>query len=153
MRNTGAQCKTLKASTELRNSLESAGNHKRYASNEILFREDDGNAGVFFLLKGKVLMSVKNLPKLDRLFSTGSVLGLPSTFTGHPYSLTALAVTEAEIVQVPQEAFLQLMRERPDLCGEAAEMLGREVNFIHSALAERRKRSVARKLACETAVS
>ena len=92
-------------------------------------------------------MSVKGLPKLDRLFSVGSVLGLPSTFTGHAYSLTAQAVTEADVVHVPAEAFLQLMRERADLCREATEMLGREVTFIQSALAERRKQTASRKLA------
>jgi CRP-like cAMP-binding protein len=67
------------------------------------------------------------------------VLGLPSTFTGHPYSLTATAVTTVEVMYVPQEAFVRLMRERPELCREATEMLGREVTFIRSALAERRR--------------
>ena len=41
------------------------------------------------------------------------------------------------IVHLPREEFLQLMRERPDLCREATDMLGREVTFIQSALAER----------------
>jgi hypothetical protein len=31
------------------------------------------------------------------------------------------------------------MLERPDLCGEATEMLGREMTFIQSALAERQR--------------
>jgi len=31
------------------------------------------------------------------------------------------------------------MRERPDLCREATDMLGRELTFIQSALAERRR--------------
>jgi len=40
---------------------------------------------------------------------------------------------------VPQEEFLQLMREHPDLCREATDMLGRELTFVQSALAERRR--------------
>ncbi len=96
------------------------------------------------LLKGKIRMSVHSLPKLDRVFSAGSVLGLPSTFTGRPYSLTARALTDADVVQVPQEAFLQLMRERPELCREATEMLGREVTFIQGALAERKQATTRR---------
>jgi hypothetical protein len=39
-----------------------------------------------------------------------------------------------------------LMRDRPELCREATEMLGREVTFIQSALAERRKQASSRKL-------
>ncbi|HLY41081.1 MAG TPA: cyclic nucleotide-binding domain-containing protein, partial [Terracidiphilus sp.] len=103
-------------------------------------------AGVYLLMKGKIRMGIRGLPKLDRLLSAGSILGLPSTFTGHGYSLTAQAVTQADVMHVAQDSFLQLMRERPELCREATEMLGREVTFIQSALAERRRLASARKL-------
>lgn len=43
------------------------------------------------------------------------------------------------MIQVDQNAFLDLMRARPDLCRECTDMLGREVTFIQAALAERRK--------------
>lgn len=92
---------------------------------------------MFLVCKGKVLMGVRNMPKLDRAFSTGSLLGLPATFTGRPYSLTALAVVQSDIVHVPRGEFLQLMHEHPDLCREATDMLGCELTFIQSALAER----------------
>jgi CRP-like cAMP-binding protein len=75
-------------------------------------------------------MSVRSLPRLDRLFGSGSVLGLPSSFTGRPYTLTATAITEADVVHVAREDFLLLMLERPDLCREATEMLGRG-NDLH----------------------
>ena len=87
--------------------------------------------------KGKVLIGVRNMPELDRVFLAGSLLGLPATFTGRPYSLTAVTVVQSDIVHLPREEFLQLMRERPDLCREATDMLGREVTFIQSALAKR----------------
>jgi CRP-like cAMP-binding protein len=93
---------------------------------------------VFFVCKGKVVMGVRNLPKLDRFFSAGSLLGLPATFTGDPYRLTAVTVIQSDIVRVPRKEFLQLMREHPDLCREATDMLGCELTFIQSALAERR---------------
>lgn len=84
-------------------------------------------------------MSVRNLPNLDRDFTAGSLLGLPATFTGHPYSLTAVTLTESEVVYVPRDEFLELMREQPDLCREATDILGREVTFIQGALAERHR--------------
>jgi CRP-like cAMP-binding protein len=86
-----------------------------------------------------VLMCVRNMPKLDRFFPTGSLLGLPATFTGRPYSLTALTVVQSEVLHVTRGEFLQLMREHPDLCLEATNMLGRELTFIQSAQAERRR--------------
>jgi len=147
MINVGSQCSFLRGSDELKTSLQPAGRKERFSATQVLFREEDGNTGIYLLLKGKVRMSVRGAPKLDRLFSAGSILGLPSTFTGHPYSLSAEALTEVDALHVPQESFLQLMRERPELCREATEMLGREVTFIQSALAERRKQAAKSKLA------
>ncbi len=146
MTHANAQCKILNVSAELKASLQAAGRKERFASTQVLFHEDGVNIGVFVVLKGKVRMSVKGLPKLDRVFSAGSVLGLPSTFTGHAYSLTAVALTEVDALHVTQDDFLRLMRDQPELCREATEMLGREVTFIQSALAERRKQLATRKL-------
>jgi CRP-like cAMP-binding protein len=146
MTSVGAQCVFLKASPELRGALQSSGQKQHFSAGEVLFREEQDAIGLFLLLKGKVRMSVKSIPKLNRQFSAGSLMGLPSTFTGHPYSLSAQAITDAEVLHVPCEPFLQLMRDRSELCREATEMLGREVTFIQSALVERRKQGSSRKL-------
>jgi CRP-like cAMP-binding protein len=135
----GTKNQILNASDALKACLAEVGAKQKFSATTILFREDGDNTGVFLVITGKVCLSVRSLPKLDRQFGSGSVLGLPSTFTGHPYSLTATAVTAVEAMYVPQDAFVRLMRERPGLCREATEMLGREVTFIQSALAERRK--------------
>jgi CRP-like cAMP-binding protein len=145
MNTVGAQCNFLKASAPLKDGLQISGRNERYAATQVLFREDDGNAGVFLVVRGKIRMGIRGLPKLDRLLSAGSLLGLPSTFTGHAYSLTAEAVTQADVMHIPQDSFLQLMRERPELCREATQILGREVTFIQSALAERRRLAFAKK--------
>ncbi len=146
MTTVGAQCNFLKASADLKTTLLAAGGKVHFSSGQNLFREEDGNKGVFLVIRGKVCMGVRGLPKLDRLFSAGAVLGLPSTFTGHTYSLSAVCVTEVEALHVEQAAFLQIMRERADLCREATEMLGREVTFIQAALAERRKQAAKNKV-------
>jgi len=146
MTNVGARCNFLKVSAALKSSLEAAGRKERFAASQLLFREDDANNGVFLVLRGRIRMGVSGLPRLDRLFSAGSLLGLPSTFTAHAYSLTAQALNDVEAIHVPQSSFLQLMRERPDLCREATEMLGREVTFIQRALAERRKLAARNKM-------
>jgi CRP-like cAMP-binding protein len=136
----------LAASEDLRSCLEAVGTRQHFDADQFLFQEESTNTGVFLIVRGKVRMSVKGLPKLDRLFPAAAILGLPSTFTGHPYSLTAQTLTDSDIVHVTQEAFVQLMRERPDLCSEATQMLGREVTFIQGALTERRKQAASRKV-------
>jgi len=139
MKNVGPRANILKASEKLTSSLESVGSKRKYPLAHVLFREDGASEGVFLVCKGKVRMGVRNLPKLDRNFGAGSLLGLPSSFTGRPYSLTAVTLAESEILHVPREQFLDLMREQPDLCREATDMLGREVTFIQSALAQRHR--------------
>jgi CRP-like cAMP-binding protein len=137
MKNVGVKSNILKVSDELKAVLESAGRKRDLSAAHVFFREDEESAGVFLVFKGKVLMGMRDMPELDRVFFTGSLLGLPATFTGRPYSLTAVTVVQSVIVHLPREEFLQLMRERPDLCREATDILGREVTFIQSALAKR----------------
>jgi len=140
----GEQSKVLEASDVLKACLSQIGENKHLAAADILFGEHGDNAGVFLVVGGTVCMSVKGLPRLDRLFGSGSVLGLPSSFTGRPYTLTAIATSEVDAVHVPREDFLRLMFERPDLCSEATEILGREMTFIQSALTERRRQTPPR---------
>ena len=141
MANVGTKSKSniLKVSSKLKKSLVTAGAVEHYTSDHRLFEADQKSRGVYLVLKGKVRLSVKDLTKLDRVFSSGSLLGVPATFTGHAYSLAAEAVTDAEVLHVDRKSFLDLMTQQPDLCREATDMLSREVTFIHAALAERRR--------------
>lgn len=89
------------------------------------------------VVTGTVSLQLENMPHLDRFFKAGSLLGLPATFTGNPYSLTAVCVTDCQVVQVSREDFVRLMQEKPELCQEAAAILSHEVGFIQSAVAQR----------------
>ncbi len=143
----GEQNLILRASDLLKASLAEIGKTKNFPAAHVLFGEDEDNVGVFLVAAGIVCMSVKSLPKLDRLFGSGSVLGLPSTFTGRPYTLTAKAITDADVVHVLREDFLLLMLRRPDLCRESTEILGREITFIQSVMAERQRRTLPEAIA------
>ena len=139
MANVGPKANILKVSAQLKKSLMSAGTLESCTANQILFRVDQETAGVYLVVKGKVRLSLPELPKLDRVFTPGSLLGLPATFTGHTYSLDATSITAAEVLHVGRDVFLQLMSGKPEYCREAANILSREVSFIQSALAQRRR--------------
>src|SRR3974377_914301 len=139
MANVGPKANILNVSAKLKNLLLGAGTLQTYPPNRILFQVDQEAVGVYLVMKGKVRLSLPELPKLDRVFSPGSLLGLPATFTGHAYSLDATSVTDAEVLHVGRETFLQLMAGTPEFCREAANMLSREVSFIQGALAARRR--------------
>jgi CRP-like cAMP-binding protein len=139
MANVGPKANILKVSAKLKKSLMSAGALENYPANHCLFEVDQENCGVYLVVKGKVSLSVRDFPKLDRVFTAGSLLGVPATFTGHTYSLAAMTLTQAEILHVERQRFLDLMTEIPEFCREATDMLSREVTFIQAALAERRR--------------
>lgn len=129
----------LTASVEFARALENAGRCESFPSGRALFSLDDENEGVFLIKTGRVCMSVRDRPKLDRVFGPDSLLGVPATFTGQPYSLTAMAVIDTEAVHVLRSDFLQLMQDLPALCREATDMLCKETAFIERAIAERRR--------------
>ena len=138
MKPVGCNCKTLVASLDLQKTLTDSGRTERFRSNSVLFSAGDLNTGVFLVGKGKVCMRVPETAKMDRLFGPGSVLGLPSTFTGSAYSLTAVCIADCKLVHVERETFLELMIARTDSCQEAIQLLGRELAFIPIGVSKQR---------------
>ena len=137
MQNVACLSKTLRASAALRRTIKGIGEVEHFHHASLLFRAGDQNKGVFLVCSGRVCLQVPGAPHLDRVFSAGSLLGLPSTFIGKPYSLTAATVTDCDVVHVCKKGFLDLMSRDLDLCREATDILSREVAFIFSALSER----------------
>jgi len=134
MKRVGQLCQTLLASVDLAKALNGRGEYKHFPSKSFLFHAGDKNEGIFLVCSGKVCLQVPGVPHLDRTFSTGSVVGLPSTFSGNPYSLTAVCVTQCEVARIGRKKFLDLMKAHPDLCRDATDMLSRELAFILSAV-------------------
>jgi CRP-like cAMP-binding protein len=132
MKPVGRLCKTLLASEVLQDALTRAAKPEHFPSESVLFQVDDKNAGVFFVRGGAVRLRVPDTPQYDRTMSSGSVLGLPSTLGGGPYSLTAECITDCEIVHVGKRKFLKMMNARPDLCQEITDILSAELRFILS---------------------
>jgi CRP-like cAMP-binding protein len=137
MKIVGALSKTLHAPAHLRRALKDAGKTDRYPCGSILFHAGDKNIGIFLVRSGRVCLQVPGAPRFDRTFSAGSILGLPSTFIGKPYSLTAACLTDCEVARVGKKQFLELMTRRLDHCRKATDILSREVAFLFSALGER----------------
>lgn len=137
MQNVACLSKALRASAALRRAMKEIGEVEHFHHTSLLFCAGDENNGVFLVRSGRVCLQVPEAPHLDRIFSAGSVLGLPSTFIGKSYSLTAATVTDCDAIHVGKKEFLDLMSRHLDLCREATDVLSREVAFIFSALSKR----------------
>ena len=143
-RNVGNHSKALLAPTPLERAVKSAGEIKHFRSGSVLFDAGDKNRGIFLVCSGTVSLQVPEASHLDRAFSTGSILGLPSAFVGRPYSLTAACLTDCEVAHVGKRKFVELMTRRPALCREATDILSREMSFILSALGKRPYKNVGK---------
>jgi len=86
------------------------------------------------LRQGKVRLSAASQAGDGRLsyrvVGPGYVLGLPALFSGQPYSLTAEALEECVFGFVDRERALELIRQRLDLCFQAADLLAQEVRSL-----------------------
>jgi len=139
MQTVGQKANILRISARFKKTLADSGTLGRFPANSCLFHLDQEPSGVYLVIRGKVRLSLPELPKFDRVFPAGSLLGLPATFTGHTYSLVATSLTDADVLHVERQVFLDLMAAQPEFCREAANILSREVSFIQAALAARRR--------------
>ena len=122
------------APPELRFALEAIGNPVSKTKSSILFRRGDKPVGVFVVRKGKVSLDLDGSKVASRTLGPGSVLGLPATLTGKPYSLTATVARDCELDFIPRRAALRLLHENSFLCFQALRILGSEISDMRGAL-------------------
>jgi len=119
---------------ELAQALDSNANPHSCPAGAVLFRQGQAGEGVLVVRRGKVRLSASSHDGRSRLtyrtVGPGYVLGLPALFSGQPYSLTAEALEECAFGFVEREKALQLVRQRLDLCLQAADLLAREVRAL-----------------------
>lgn len=119
---------------QLAEALDAIANQHSCRSGETLFRQGEPGAGVLVLRQGKVCLYACSPDEHTRLsyrvVGPGYVLGLPALFSGQPYSLTAEALEDSVFGFVDRARALQLVRERLDLCLEAANLLAHEVRQL-----------------------
>lgn len=106
------------------------------AKGSILFRHGDAGIGLYLIRCGKVSLALDGVSHAfpPRVLGAGSVVGLPATVAGSPYSLTAKVVEEAELAFVPREAVVDCLRQNPQLCFEVMDMLSGEISGTRYAL-------------------
>src|SRR5579871_944469 len=89
------------ASSHLCQILECLGEEKTISPGSFLFQRGENCRGAFVVKSGVVKVSIRSHDAgFDRVARAGSVLGLPATMSGKPYSLDAEVLEESRIVQV-----------------------------------------------------
>jgi CRP-like cAMP-binding protein len=119
---------------ELAEALDAIASSHTCTSGEVLFRQGQAADGVLVVRRGKVRLCAGSPDGETRLpyrtVGPGYVLGLPALFSGQPYSLTAEALEECVFGFVERTRALELVRQRLDLCLQAADLLARELRSL-----------------------
>ena len=131
-----ALSRDLLASPDMKNQLERLATIVSRPKGTVLFRRGDAVLGSFLIRRGKVSLRLDGGSSIypTRVFSAGSLVGLPATVSGAPYSLTAEVVEDAELAFVPRESMMDFLRAQPRLCLQVMDLLSGEISEIRSAL-------------------
>jgi CRP-like cAMP-binding protein len=98
-------------------------------SGTVLFRAGEPGSGVFLVRDGQVRLSLGDNPLVypSRELGRGAVIGLPATFSGEPYSLTAEVEQDCEVYFVPRDRLLDLVKRNPEIGVQIARVLSEEI--------------------------
>lgn len=117
-----------KLSPDVYSELRKAARPVFKAQGSILFRTGQPARGAFLVCSGRVRMNLAHSPLYPtRCLGPGSVIGLPATFSGEPYSLTAKADCDCQLNFIPRARLLELLRRNPTVGFQIVRILSEEI--------------------------
>ena len=109
-----------------RTELEASGRLRRYARGDVLFREEDDGSQVMLLQNGRVKVSVSapsGREVILHVFDPGELLGELAAVDGGARSATVTALTDVDVLVLPQAEFLDFLRMHADAAAALLELV------------------------------
>jgi CRP-like cAMP-binding protein len=105
----------------------------------VLFQMGQPCRGAFLIRSGQVQLSMDTASSLypARTVGSGFVVGLPASFSGEPYSLTAEAKTRCRLEFIPRQKLLSLLHQNPDAGFQILRLLSEEIFHIRNVVKNR----------------
>ena len=122
-------------SAELERELRAASRTISKEKGEILFRAGTPARGAFLVKAGRVRLQLDGSPGIypGRTLGAGSLIGLPATVSGEPYSLTAVVLQNCELGFVSRQKLLRLLRSNTLAAMNILQMLSEEIYQMRKA--------------------
>jgi CRP-like cAMP-binding protein len=115
------------------------------AKDSTLFQAGQPAEGAFLVRSGRVRMSLDHAPLYPtRSIGPGNVIGLPATFSGEPYSLTAKAERNCRLDFIPRERLLDLLQCNPEVGFHVVRVLSEEIFQMRKAARAMPRRTKSR---------
>ena len=94
----------------------------------VIFRAGQPVRGAFLIRRGQVAMRPKHPSCFPtRTVGSGRMIGLPATFSGEPYSLTAEAKTDCLLYFISRAMMLSLLRHNPKVGYQIIRILSEDI--------------------------
>lgn len=96
--------------------------------------------GAFLIRSGQVQLSLDHASSLypARTVGSGFIVGLPATFSGEPYSLTAETKSRCRLEFIPRQKLLSLLHQNPDAGVQILRLLSEEIFYIRKLVNNRK---------------
>ena len=78
-----------------------------------------------------LLPTSRGRPQLLDVVGPGSVLGLSESMSGEAYRVTAEAEDHATVAFVPQQGFLEFLREHTEFCMQVVRLLSEDLHGLY----------------------
>lgn len=104
--------------------LSASGVLRRFARDEIVFREGDRGTTMYIVVSGDVLLTTPDQKGVERevmRLSPGDFIGLSQVVLRQPSSVCARAMTDLALVAIPGEAASRLLDRSPRLASDLGE--------------------------------
>jgi len=119
--------------------LASGGVYKKFSPGEIIFNEGVASLYYYQLISGRVRwvnISDEGKEFLQTIVDPGECFGEIPLFDNEPFAATAIADKESVLIRLPRLAFLQLLKENPEIHLEFSKLLCQRIRFKFMVLKE-----------------
>jgi CRP/FNR family transcriptional regulator, anaerobic regulatory protein len=92
-----------------------------FKKNEVLFREGEAVAGIYFIYSGKVKVynsGIQNKTQIVRFAGDGSIVGHRGFGTVNTYPIGAATIEDSTICYIPRSLFFDILQDNPPLTME-----------------------------------
>lgn len=113
--------------------------YKEYSAEEIIFHEEGKCLYYYQLVSGKVRwvnINEEGKEFIQTIIDPGESFGELPLFDDEPYAATAIAVKESTVIRLHKVAFLELLRENPDIHLAFSRLLTQRLRFKFMILKE-----------------
>lgn len=127
-----------------------AGVASTYRKGEAIFKEANTPAGIYYVKRGLVKKFKSSPTGGEQIFyvgTPGELLGYHAVLGERPYSDSAAALVETELIFIPKEVFMGVLRSSPELTLRLLKAVSQEFSIFKSSITMLATRPVKERLA------